>query len=240
VAWSQNEGRLAASAGKVLRIWNAGNGGMFQGVAEFKDHPSTISAICWAPRQGGILAACYGGVRLWRIGQAEPVRLFPYQGAVVSLALDAEGSFLAIGSLDASVHLFRTDTDQNWHMSGYPGKVRAVAFDAEGLNLYTVAAESLVVWNMNKFEGTSGRLFKGHVGWVQELACHPAAPVVATVGEDGLLCLWEPSTTKPMLTREVSDTGALSCVAWSSDGQWLATGADDGRVTIFKMEGLRA
>jgi WD40 repeat protein len=118
--------------------------------------------------------------------------------------------------------------------------VRAVAFDAEGLNLYTVAAESLVVWNMNKFEGSSGRLFKGHVGRIQHMACRPMGQVVATVGEDGLLCLWEPSTKKPMVTREVSDTGGLSCVAWSPDSQWLATGAHDGRVTIFKTEGLPA
>jgi WD40 repeat protein len=95
---------------------------MFHGVAEFKDHPSTISAMCWAPHAGGILSACYGGVRLWRADQSEPVRLFPYQGAVVSIALNPDGSFLAIGNLDASVHLFRTDTDQNWHMSGYPAK----------------------------------------------------------------------------------------------------------------------
>jgi hypothetical protein len=49
---------------------------------------------------------------------------------------------------------------------------------------------------MKKFEGTGGRLFKGHLGWIREIACHPNLALVATVGEEGLLCIWEPQTAR--------------------------------------------
>lgn len=43
---------------------------------------------------------------------------------------------------------------------------------------------------MKKFEGTGGGYSKGHVGWIREMACHPSQSIVATAGEDGLLCIW--------------------------------------------------
>lgn len=35
--------------------------------------------------------------------------------------------------------IFRTDNEQNWHMSGYPMKVTEVCFDHDGQNLYTAS-----------------------------------------------------------------------------------------------------
>ena len=238
LAWSPDGQFLAASAGKMLRIWNIDPGSTPQLAAEVPAYKTTISALTWMPRGGGIVGSAYGGAWLWKVGQEKPVRSFPYDGALLTNAVSPSGEYLASGNLDGSVHLFRTDSEQNWHMSGYPVKVTSVRFDHNGLNLFTASGPSLVSWNMKKFEGTGGRLFKGHLGWIQEIACHPNRSVVATVAEDGLLCLWEPQTTKPLLSQEVSKTGGLSCVAWSSTDAWLATGASDGVVSLFSVHGI--
>jgi WD40 repeat protein len=238
LTWSPDGQFLAASAGKTLRIWRIDPATTPQLAAEVPAYKTTISALTWMPRGGGLVASAYGGAWLWKIGQEKPVRPFPYDGALLTIAVSPSGEYLASGNLDGSVHLFRTDSDQNWHMSGYPVKVTSVRFDHNGLNLYTASGPSLVAWNMKKFEGTGGRLFKGHLGWIQEIACHPNRSIVATVGEDGLLCLWEPQTAKPLLSQEVNKTGGLSCVAWSSDSRWLATGANDGMVSLFSVNGL--
>ena len=238
LAWSPDGQFLAASAGKMLRIWNIDPTSTPQLAAEVPAYKTTISAVTWMPRGSGVVASAYGGAWLWMIGQEKPVRSFPYDGALLTIAVSSSGEYLAAGNLDGSVHLFRTDSDQNWHMSGYPVKVTSVRFDHNGLNLFTASGPSLVAWNMKKFEGTGGRLFKGHLGWIREIACHPTRSLVATVGEDGLLCLWEPQTTKPLLNQEVSRAGGLSSVAWSSNDSWLATGASDGVVSLFSVHGL--
>lgn len=238
LTWSPDGRFLAASAGKMLRIWSIDPRNTPQLAAEVPAYKTTISALTWMPRGGGVVASAYGGAWLWKIGTEKPARPFPYDGALLTIAVSPNGEYLASGNLDGSVHLFRTDNEQNWHMSGYPVKVTAVRFDHNGLNLFTASGPSLVSWNMKKFEGTGGRLFKGHLGWIQEIACHPSRSFVATVGEDGLLCLWEPKTTKPLLSQEVNKAGGLSCVAWSSNNLWLATGASDGVVSLFSIHGI--
>lgn len=238
LAWSPDGRFLAASAGRSLRIWSVDAASNPQLVAEVPAHKTTVSALSWLPNGGGVVSSCYGGAWLWKVGRQEPVRPFPYDGALLSLAVSPSGEYLASGNLDGSVHLFRTDSEQNWHMSGYPMKVTSVRFDHNGLNLFTASGPALVSWSMKKFEGTGGRLFKGHLGWIQEIACHPNLSLVATVGEDGLLCIWEPQTTKPLLSQEMNKSGGLSSVAWSPHGTWLATGTNDGVVSLFAVEGI--
>lgn len=238
LAWSPDGRFLAASAGKMLRIWAIHPTDFPQLAAEAPAYKTTISALTWMPRGGGLVASAYGGAWLWKIGEEKPMRPFPYDGALLSIAISPSGEYLASGNLDGSVHLFRTDSDQSWHMSGYPVKVTSVRFDYNGLNLFTASGPSLVSWNMKRFEGTGGRLFAGHLGWIQDIACHPSRSVVATVGEDGLLCVWQPQTTKPLFSQEVSKTGGLSSVAWSANHPWLATGASNGTVSLFSVHGI--
>jgi WD40 repeat protein len=185
-----------------------------------------------------LISACHGGAWLWKVGKDQPVRPFPYDGAPIALAVSPDGRYLASGNLDSSVHLWRMDNEQNWQMSGYPSKVRMVAFDAPNRYIVTVTGEDLVLWDAKKFEGSSGKLLKGHLGWIQGLACHPRESLAATVGEDGLLHLWELKSNKPIVAAEVNKTGGLSAVAWDSRGRWLATGASHGTVTLFRVDGI--
>ena len=120
LAWSPDGQFLAASAGKVLRIWSISPAATPQLAAEVPAYKSTISAVTWMPCGGGVVASAYGGAWLWKIGQENPVRPFPYDGALLTIAVSPSGEYLASGNLDGSVHLFRTDSEQNWHMSGYP------------------------------------------------------------------------------------------------------------------------
>ncbi|MFO0773181.1 MAG: hypothetical protein U0172_00775 [Nitrospiraceae bacterium] len=237
VAFSPDGTALAATAGKVLAVWSVSPTGTLIPLAEVSTHTTTVSALRWMPDGRGIVSACYGGAWLWKIGQDSPVRPFPYDGAVLSIAIHPDGQYLASGNLDGSVHLFRIDTEQNWHMSGYPMKVTQVVFDAHGAQLFTTSGEALVAWNMSKFEGTGGRLFKGHAGWIQAAACHAEHQLVATVGEDGLLCVWKSASTKPLCTHAVPST-RLTAVAWHPQRPWVAIGAHDGILSICAVEGV--
>lgn len=238
LAWEPGGHRLAMTAGKTLQIVRWPENDVCHIEAEMAGHASTVSDICWRKgHPGEIISSCFGGAKLWTMGGEQPLRTFSYEGALLAVSLSADGQYLASGNLDGSVHLWSTATNQHWHMAGYPCKVRHVVFDPQGDYLWTVAGPDLVAWSAKKFEGSSGRLFRGHLGWIQGIACHPRRSIVATTGEDGLLCLWQPKSTKPMLSEELKVSGGLSCVAWSPNDVCIATGADNGTVSIFSVEG---
>ena len=239
LAWEPGGERLAITAGKTLQIlkWSESGGCSLEW--EMPRHKSSVSDLCWRMGYPGhIFTVCFGGVTLWQVGMDSPVNTFPYDGALLSLSISANGQYLAAGNLDGSVHLWSVLTDRSWHMAGYPCKVGHVVFDPYGEFLWTVAGPDLVTWSAKKFEGSRGQLLSGHLGWIQAIACHPRQRVVATVGEDGVLCLWEPGKKKPRVSQELRVSRGLSCVAWSPIAVCLAAGADDGTVALFAVEGM--
>ena len=239
LAWESGGERLAMTAGKTLQILKWSESGGCSVEWETSDHKSSVSDLCWRKGYPGqIFSSCFGGATLWQVGMDSPVNTFPYDGALLSLSISSNGQYLAAGNLDGSVHLWSLSTGQNWHMAGYPCKVGHVVFDPYGASLWTAAGPDLVAWSAQKFEGSSGRLLSGHLGWIQAIACHPRQRVVATVGEDGLLCLWEPGKAKPRVSQELRVSRGLSCVAWSPTDVCLAVGADDGTVALFAVEGV--
>ena len=240
LAWEPGGERLAMTAGKTLQVmkWSESSGCAVEW--ETSDHKSTVSDLSWRKgHPGQMFSSCFGGATLWQVGMDSPMHTFLYDGALQSLSISSNGQYLAAGNLDGSVHLWSLSTEQNWHMGGYPCKVGHVVFDPYGESLWTAAGPDLVTWPAQKFEGSSGRLLNSHLGWIQAIVCHPYRRVVATVGEDGLLCLWEPGKAKkPRVSRELRVAGGLSCVAWSPTDACLAVGADDGTVALFAVEGL--
>lgn len=239
LAWEPGGERLAMTAGKTLQILKWSESGGCSVEWETSDHKSSVSDLRWRTGYPGqIFSSCFGGATLWQVGMDSPVTTFPYEGALLSLSISSNGQYLASGNLDGSVHLWSLSTGQNWHMAGYPCKVGHVVFDPHGESLWTAAGPDLVTWPAQKFEGSSGRLLSSHLGWIQAIACHPRQRVVATVGEDGLLCLWKPGKAKPMVSQELRVSGGLSCVAWSPTDVCLAAGADDGTVALFAVEGV--
>lgn len=238
LAWDSVTGRLAASVGKKLFIWEGPENGALSTPMEVPEHKNSISGLQWMLKGEGLISAGYGGAWLWRIGKADAVRTFPYEGALLSVSLSPNGTYLASGNLDGSVHLWQTDTKDHWHMPGYPMKVHAVEFDHNGAFLYTVSGAAVVVWDMKRFEGSSGKLLDGHQGWIRQVACHPGVPIAATADEAGVLFLWEPKRSKPIASTEITSVDGFSCIAWSPDGDRLAVGSGNGAVLLLEPVGL--
>ena len=233
VAWSPDGQRLAASCSRQVRVYDADGADVWRS----DDHPSTVSAIAWSSA-GELATACYGRVTFFDPSTGEPRQMMEWQGSLVSMALSSDGSIVACGSQDNTVHFWRRSTEQDSMMSGYPGKPSALAFDDTGTLLATGGGEAVTVWSFHRDgpEGTEPGVLEFHVQPVTTLAFAPGAMRLASGGRDGAEVVWSLQKNgkgSPIGAAVVPGTVAESY--WRPDGRALAALDAQGGVTVWRI-----
>ena len=237
VAWSPDGKWLATAAGKVLRLWTAAGEPWLETPAQ----DSTITGVAWRGDGRELATICYGGARLWAMAERGSNRSLEWKGSLVSVAWSPSGEVLACGSQDCSVHFWRVETDIDSEMTGYPLKVKALAWDGASTLLATSGDVDATVW---KFEGKGPEgskpvTLKGHDGPVTALAFQRRGGLLASGGADGVVALWEPKKGPTVRRAGFGAAGTevaeVASVAWRGDGKALASADGAGVVTVWAV-----
>jgi WD40 repeat protein len=233
LAWCPGDaGILATAAGKKLRLW-AADGTL---IGAYPDHPGTITDLAWRPRFKLLASAAYGRLALWLPGKADPAQVFEWKGgAMLALAWSPNGEFIATGNQDSTVRVWMVKTGEDLEMSGYPLKVRELAWDSSSKWLATGGGHLPCVWDCSG-KGPAGRKpmqCEAHTDKVTALAFQHVAPVLASAGADGLIALWAPGQQQAALCQERLPA-EVSQIAWSPDDRFLAAGTAAGTVAVFR------
>ena len=232
VAWNPKGTLLLTAAGKKLRLWSS-DGELLQ---TYPDQPSTIAAIEWGIKGRDFVTAGYGGITFWKPDAAQPVNQFAWKGSVIALAWSPDGKCIAGGAQDASVHFWYVKTGKDLEMSGYPLKVRELAWDATSTYLATGAGERVVVWNCSG-KGPAGSApldFDLHERLLGSLSFQHRGPLLASGCEGGLCALWLPGASKKPVGQMQIDDG-ISVLSWSPGDCQLALGGAEGFVGIWSV-----
>jgi WD40 repeat protein len=263
VAFSQDE-RLLASGGSdnTVRVWDVATGSELR---RLQGNLQPVWALAFKPADGSrpfnpeesILAS--GGsdalVHLWDantgyereflVGHSRPLR---------SVAFSPDGLLLAAGGDDDAVTLWEPGTRQEpRRLGGHTRPVRSVAFSQVEPLLASGGEDGLIqLWRSEPLAFL--HTMEAHTGPVWAVAFSPVEPLLASGGggksaenakvpgetreEDGQLFLWEPATGKPTALKLPAREGRLPTVrsvAFSPNGQWLASGDDGGRVRLWDV-----
>jgi WD40 repeat protein len=202
----------------------------------FKSAPKTLSAIAWHPQGGALAAAYFGGVCLWDADDFVAQKEFAYANGIHALVWSSDGRWLVSGNQDPSVHLWLPEEDQEFHMSGYEGKVKELSFDRTGRWLATGGGRDACIWDCLG-AGPEGRepAMLPHDAKVCAVAFQKKFGVLATASQDGTLMLWSPERKQP-LRATIKMPAAATKIAWSPDDAYLAIGSEKGAVYILKCE----
>lgn len=190
---------------------------------------------------GGILAASTDeGIRLWDSvpdGRAEPLSqvggsgvTFDPSGELIAYAVEEqvespERHYVEIRNLETGA-LVTT-------LRGHTGVIRGVAFDQEGELLATASADTTaIIWDANTFEPI--HRLEAHTSDVFDIAFDPVRSEAATAGADNSVTIWDAETGALRLTLPAQS--AISDLAYSPDGRYLAAVSPGGFVTVFMLD----
>ena len=226
-------GAIAASVGKMaLVIDKAGQ------VREFGPHQSTVTAVDFSKDGGRIACAHYGGITVWSIGQVTlPPRRFAWQGSHVALKWSTDGKFIATGTQENDIHVWRIAQATDMRMQGYPAKVKSLSWSADARWLYTSSQPVFTAWSFagKGPEGKPPLQFGDEgAGLFTVVAAHPAAEFAAGGYDSGELQLGDIKARRSVVLK-MSDGSPITCLAWSSDGFLLAAGNEKGDLLTIDL-----
>ncbi|KAF8565507.1 hypothetical protein P879_01122 [Paragonimus westermani] len=115
--------------------------------------------------------------------------------------------------------------------SGYGVKIHTLGWNISGSRLASGSADKLVnVYTLDSSKLTKLHTFRGHNESVDQLCWHPSDnEVLATVGADGAVRLWDCRSKKDPVTAQLK--GENINLSWSSDGRCIAVGSKTDLVT---------
>ncbi|HEX3762568.1 MAG TPA: hypothetical protein VHW23_27890 [Kofleriaceae bacterium] len=233
--WSPDGDRAAVALGAQAHVLS---GDSVTAVTE--PVASTIAGLAFTPSGKSLGAAGYGGVQLFDPETGRPTRKLAWTGSMLSIAFAPDGSTVACGCQDHSVHFWRIASGKDAQMCGYPAKPRDVAFNHDGRWLATGGDATVSVWPFDR-RGPEGRTpvqLAAHHDLVTALAYAPLVDLLLSGARDGTVALWSPpKATAPLALSRL--TGRVTHVAWVTDlaAQLLRWAASDehGRVLIGQL-----
>lgn len=202
--------------------------------------PSGVGGLAFAPKGLRLAVAHYNGATLWfpNAPEAKPETL-SWKGSHLGVLFSPDGRFLVTAMQEPALHGWRLADGQHMRMSGYPGRVRSMAFSADGDWLATSGAQELILWPFRTRDGPMGKqpllLAPGpkHTR-VSAVACNPKQAALAAGYGDGTVLLVRLADGSKIL---VNPPGAepVSALAWRGDGQALAFGTEDGKAGVLDL-----
>jgi WD40 repeat protein len=226
-------GVLACSAGKVLRLIDGGGE-----VLKSCEHPSTVTGIAFDAKGKRVAASHYNGATLWFVAsKSDSGRRLEWKGSHIGVAMHPGAEAVVTSMQENSLHGWRLPDEHDMRMSGYPSKTESMGFTKSGRWLATSGADAIVIWPFFG-GGPMGKppveLAQNEGILVSRVACHPAEDIIAAGYGDGNVVIAEIGTRK-VLRACPAGHGAVTALAWSFDGAWLAYGTESGFAALMDL-----
>ena len=155
---------------------------------------------------------------------------------VESVAFSLDGAILASASYDHTIRLWNPHTAQLLHtLTKHTAEVVRLAFSPDGVTLASSSQDGTIrLWNPHT--GKQKRKLTVQTGWVNPVAFSPD-PDAATllIGGHGI-SVWDTDIGqyKVPLAEDAEDIGEVVSIAFSPDGQTVASGSADNLVRLLE------
>lgn len=200
---------------------------------------STARGLAFAPKGYRLAIAHYNGASLWFPNAEAPPEPYEWKGSHLAVTFSPDARFLVTAMQENALHGWRLADRANMRMSGYPSKVRSMAWSSDGDWLATSGADSCVLWPFRDKDGPmrkSPREVAVRKAKISKVAFHPKQPLLAVGYEDGWLLLCRVADGNEVLVRRPDGAReAVTALAWNGDGSRLLFGTIGGEAGLVTM-----
>ena len=248
MAMSPDGARLAAAcSGSTLRVWDLATGkriGRDMGGTKPANPLKVFHNPSYTPPDGrSILALALNGdgsrllagyadgdAILWDISAAKPVgEPLHHIKAVQAVAFRPDGTAFITAGKDYRIRIWDARTLAPGPVIRHVSDITAVAYSHDGKRLISASHDYTVrVWDADTGKLIGTPLLQN--GWVQAVAFHPDSTAFASSDGSGVRTWRLAEMPAP---RFLPHRGGGSAVAYSADGQHLATGGFDKTVRVW-------
>lgn len=227
----QPDGAVAWSAGKTAYVRS--------GKSDEKsfDVPTTVGGLAFAPKGLRLAIAHYNGVTLWFPNMAAVPERLEWAGSHLAVQFSPDNRFLVTAMHEPALHGWRLADSRHMRMTGYPARVRSMAWSAGGKSLATSGADSVIVWPFASKDGPMGKepaMLAPLKAKATAVACHPRQDILAAGYSDGTVLIVRMQDGAEILVRR-NGGAAVAALAWSSSGSRLAYAAQDGDAGLLDL-----
>jgi WD40 repeat protein len=225
------DGAIAWSVGKTAYVRS--------GKSEDKSFevPSTVGGLAFAPKGMRLAIAHYNGVTLWFPNMAANAEVLEWAGSHLGVTFSPDNKFLVTTMHEPALHGWRLADSRHMRMTGYPGRVRSMAWTAGGKGLATSGADTVIVWPFGSKDGPMGKepaMLAPLKARVTMVACHPKQDILAAGYSDGTILMVRLTDGAEILVRK-NGPEPVSALGWNAKGTLLAFAAADGDAGLLEL-----
>lgn len=181
-------------------------------------------------KAGVIAAACIGGpIHLLHGATGVTLRVLPGHGfGTQCISWSHDGRYLASGGQDGKVRIWDPDSDEPvCVLDGGSSWVEQVSFAPDSHLLASASGRNLKLWNA---QGQMVQDYPAHPSTISDVQWQRQGSFL-TSGCYGQLATFKQDSPKPVKTFNWK--GSILSIAWSPDGDYVATGNQDASVHFW-------